>query len=98
MSEQERRSAQGADYENVGADYLEQRQLQKGAAGWVLLAGLGVAYVISGDFAGWHFGLGAGGWGRCGVDDPPRPRHSVLHRFATAPSRAEGHDHRYVLD
>jgi ethanolamine permease len=29
----------------------------------VLLAGLGVAYVISGDFAGWHFGIGAGGWG-----------------------------------
>jgi ethanolamine permease len=27
------------------------------------LAGLGVAYVISGDFAGWHFGLGEGGWG-----------------------------------
>jgi ethanolamine permease len=63
MSDQERRSTQGADYENVGADYLEQRQLQKGAAGWVLLAGLGVAYVISGDFAGWHFGLGVGGWG-----------------------------------
>jgi ethanolamine permease len=63
MSEQERRTRQGADYENVGADYLEHRQLQKGAAGWVLLAGLGVAYVISGDFAGWHFGLGAGGWG-----------------------------------
>jgi ethanolamine permease len=63
MSEQERRSAQGADYENVGADYLEQRQLQKGAAGWVLLAGLGVAYVISGDFAGWNFGLAEGGWG-----------------------------------
>jgi ethanolamine permease len=63
MSEQERRSAQGADYEHVGSDYLEQRQLQKGAAGWVLLAGLGVAYVISGDFAGWNFGLAEGGWG-----------------------------------
>jgi len=63
MSEQDRRTTQGADYENVGADYMEHRQLQKGAAGWVLLAGLGVAYVISGDFAGWHFGLGAGGWG-----------------------------------
>jgi ethanolamine permease len=63
MSEQERRTRQGADYENVGADYLEQRQLQKGAAGWVLLAGLGVAYVISGDFAGWNFGLAEGGWG-----------------------------------
>jgi ethanolamine permease len=63
MSEQERRSRQGAEYENVGTDYLEQRQLQKGAAGWVLLAGLGVAYVISGDFAGWNFGLAEGGWG-----------------------------------
>ncbi|QIN85326.1 ethanolamine permease [Rubrobacter tropicus] len=42
---------------------MEQRQLQRGAAGWVLLAGLGVAYVISGDFAGWHFGLSEGGWG-----------------------------------
>jgi ethanolamine ammonia-lyase small subunit len=28
-----------------------------------LLAGLGVAYVISGDFAGWNFGLEQGGWG-----------------------------------
>src|ERR671919_2138280 len=63
MSEQERRSAQGADYENVGAEYLEKRQLKSGAAGWVLLAGLGVAYVISGDFAGWNFGLAEGGWG-----------------------------------
>ena len=63
MSEQERRTTQGAGYENVGSDYLEQRQLQKGAAGWVLLAGLGVAYVISGDFAGWNFGLAEGGWG-----------------------------------
>ncbi|CAN5310473.1 ethanolamine permease [soil metagenome] len=51
------------EYEQVGADYLEQRQLKQGAAGWVLLAGLGVAYVISGDFAGWNFGLAEGGWG-----------------------------------
>ena len=63
MSESGKRTTQGAEYENVGSDYLEQRQLQKGAAGWVLLAGLGVAYVISGDSAGWHFGLGVGGWG-----------------------------------
>ncbi len=63
MSESERRTGGGVEYENVGADYMEQRQLQKGAAGWVLLAGLGVAYVISGDFAGWNFGLAEGGWG-----------------------------------
>ena len=49
--------------EDVGSDYHEKRQLQQGAAGWVLLAGLGVAYVISGDFAGWNFGLAEGGWG-----------------------------------
>src|SRR5688500_17696190 len=54
---------EAVDYERTGSEYLEQRQLQKGAAGWVLLAGLGVAYVISGDFAGWNFGLGEGGWG-----------------------------------
>ena len=53
----------GVEYEKVGREYLEQRQLQRGAAGWVLLAGLGVAYVISGEFAGWNFGLAEGGWG-----------------------------------
>jgi len=53
----------GVDYEKVGTDYFEHRQLNKGAAGWVLLVGLGVAYVISGDFAGWNFGLAQGGWG-----------------------------------
>lgn len=51
------------EYQRVGSDYLQQRQLRRGAAGWVLLAGLGVAYVISGDFAGWNFGLATGGWG-----------------------------------
>ncbi|WP_017587139.1 ethanolamine permease [Nocardiopsis ganjiahuensis] len=54
---------QGADFSPAGDDYLRKRQLRKGAAGWVLLAGLGVAYVISGDFAGWNFGLAEGGWG-----------------------------------
>jgi ethanolamine permease len=43
--------------------YLKHRQLKRGAAGWILLAGLGVAYVISGDFAGWNLGLAQGGWG-----------------------------------
>ncbi len=49
--------------DEAGSEYLEQRQLRSGAAGWVLLAGLGVAYVISGDYAGWNFGLAQGGWG-----------------------------------
>ena len=53
----------GVDYESVDEEYFAERQLRQGAAGWVLLAGLGVAYVISGDFAGWNFGLKEGGWG-----------------------------------
>jgi ethanolamine permease len=45
------------------AEYFAKRQLKKGAVGWLLLVGLGVSYVISGDFAGWNFGLAQGGWG-----------------------------------
>jgi ethanolamine permease len=64
MAEQQPQTHRGGpDYEQVGSDYMEKRQLKRGAAGWVLLAGLGVAYVISGDFAGWNFGLAEGGWG-----------------------------------
>lgn len=37
--------------------------MKKGIAGWILLAGLGVSYVISGEFAGWNFGLAQGGFG-----------------------------------
>ena len=47
----------------VNQEYLAQRQLKRGTAGWILLAGLGVSYVISGDFAGWNFGLAEAGWG-----------------------------------
>lgn len=43
--------------------YLAKRTLRKGSAGWVLLAGLGVSYVISGDYSGWNFGLEQGGFG-----------------------------------
>lgn len=56
-----------AGVQNAGGgsetDYLQHRRLKRGAAGWILLAGLGVAYVISGDFAGWNLGLAQGGWG-----------------------------------
>lgn len=63
QARQQRRQGAGVEYEQMGAEYLDKRQLQQGAAGWLLLAGLGVAYVISGDFAGWNFGLSEGGWG-----------------------------------
>lgn len=46
----------------VSDDYLAARKLQK-TAGALLLWGLGVGYVISGDFFGWNFGLNAGGFG-----------------------------------
>lgn len=44
-------------------EYYSKRQLKKGTAGWFLLAGLGISYVISGDFAGWNFGIEQAGWG-----------------------------------
>lgn len=57
------KEVQGVRYENVDKEYLKQRQLQR-KAGWLLLWGLGVGAVISGDFFGWNFGLEAGGfWG-----------------------------------
>jgi ethanolamine permease len=58
-------SERAADVPTTGSDaaYLEKRTLRRGAAGWLLLAGLGVGYVISGDYSGWNFGLGQGGFG-----------------------------------
>jgi ethanolamine permease len=50
-------------YDHVTKDYLDQRKLEK-KVGWVLLWGLGVGAVISGDYFGWNFGLSSGGfWG-----------------------------------
>src|ERR1700760_3731404 len=37
--------------------------LREGTLGPLLLSGLGVSYVIAGDYGGWNFGLAAGGWG-----------------------------------
>ncbi|MEV0527494.1 ethanolamine permease [Streptomyces sp. NPDC050439] len=48
-------------------DYLERRALRRGSAGWLLLTGLGVAYVVSGDYSGWNFGLAEGGFGGLGI-------------------------------
>ena len=43
-------------------EYFEKRSLKQGTVGWVLLTGLGVSYVISGDFSGWNYGIANGGW------------------------------------
>jgi ethanolamine permease len=37
--------------------------LKRGSVTWRKAAALGVAIAISGSFAGWNYGLGAGGWG-----------------------------------
>jgi ethanolamine permease len=63
MAGTDKRRSSRVDYQAVDAGYMEHRKLKRGAAGWILLAGLGVSYVISGDFAGWNFGLAEGGWG-----------------------------------
>ncbi|MDF0532433.1 ethanolamine permease [Tsukamurella sp. 8F] len=53
----------GVDETAESAEYLARRRLRSGSAGWVLLAGLGVSYVVSGDYAGWNNGLAHGGFG-----------------------------------
>lgn len=52
---------------DTGDDYLERRTPRRGSAGWLLLTGLGVAYVVSGDYSGWNFGLAQGGFGGLGI-------------------------------
>jgi ethanolamine permease len=50
-------------YQEVGEDYFERRGLRRHAGVWSLWA-LGVGAVISGEYYGWNFGLGTGGfWG-----------------------------------
>ena len=41
-----KKRAATVEYDEVSADYLDKRQVRKGVAGWVLLASLGVSYVI----------------------------------------------------
>ena len=45
-----KKRAATVEYDEVSADYLDKRQLRKGAAGWVLLASLGVSYVLAKPF------------------------------------------------
>jgi ethanolamine permease len=49
-------------YREVGQDYFESRKLRRHAGKWSLWA-LGVGAVISGEYYGWNFGLGTGGFG-----------------------------------
>src|SRR5438034_1895074 len=49
-------------YQEVGEEYFKQRGLRRHAGMWSLWA-LGVGAVISGEYYGWNFGLGTGGFG-----------------------------------
>lgn len=49
-------------YREVGEDYFDKRGLKR-HAGVLSLWALGVGAVISGEFYGWNFGLGTGGFG-----------------------------------
>ena len=54
--------ANQANRANESAEYFEARSLKGGTVGAFLLMSLGVAYVISGDFSGWNYGIAYGGW------------------------------------
>jgi ethanolamine permease len=58
----EQRKVGSVTYREAGQDYFGKRGLRRHAGVWSLWA-LGVAAVISGDYSGWNFGLGAGGFG-----------------------------------
>ncbi|MCA1727564.1 MAG: ethanolamine permease [Actinobacteria bacterium] len=58
----ERRQRGFVTYRETSEGYFDKRGLRRHAGAWSLWA-LGVAAVISGDFSGWNFGLGAGGFG-----------------------------------
>ena len=62
----EKMTTSGVTYTPAGDGYFEKRTLLRTAGFWGLW-GIGMAAVISGDFSGWNFGIGAAGWGGLGI-------------------------------
>ena len=62
MNNRRRRRIGSVSYRIADEEYFARRGLRRYAGVWSLWA-LGVGAVISGDFFGWNFGLGAGGFG-----------------------------------
>src|SRR5256885_8896449 len=58
----EERKVGSVTYREVGEDYFQNRKLRRHAGMWSLWA-LGAGAVISGEYSGWSFGLGTGGFG-----------------------------------
>lgn len=65
-AEQKAMTTSGVTYRQAGDGYFEKRTLLRTAGFWGLW-GIGIAAVISGDFSGWNFGIGAAGWGGLGI-------------------------------
>ena len=78
-------------YQEVGEEYFKKRGLRRHAGVWSLWA-LGVGAVISGEFYGWNFGLGTGGFGGLAIagrahgDHVLRPRLFDRRDVARAPA------------
>ncbi len=62
MNDSDRRRVGSVEYRVADDDYFARRGLRRYAGAFSLWA-LGVGAVISGDFFGWNFGLGVGGFG-----------------------------------
>jgi ethanolamine permease len=63
MADEHKTEKVGAvEYEHVDAEYFQERALQR-HAGVTLIWGLGVGFVISGEYFSWNFGLANGGFG-----------------------------------
>ena len=62
MNDDNRQRVGSVEYHHAGDEYFARRGLRRYAGVWSLWA-LGVGAVISGDFFGWNFGLGVGGFG-----------------------------------
>ena len=62
MQERSKTRVGSVEYLAAGEDYFAKRGLRRYAGVWSLWA-LGVGAVISGDFFGWNYGLGVGGFG-----------------------------------
>lgn len=71
---------QTAPGDRTDEEHISERRLRR-VAGPVLLWGLGVGSVISGEFFGWNFGMNAGGWGwpadRHGHHGPADPANDL---------------------
>ena len=70
----EPRRDSGVEYDSVGEDYFEQRKLQSGSVGWVLLAGLGVQRSTPATGGG-----GGGSEGKGGAETAPLLLAAVAH-------------------